>query len=40
MRSELSPGIHASGEVTTFNGRNYLMLSRWVPATRPSNLVR
>ena len=40
MRSELSPRIHASGEVTTFNGRNYLMLSRWVPATRPSNLVR
>lgn len=40
MRSELSPRIHASGEITTFNGRNFLMLSRWVPATRPSNLVR
>ena len=40
MRSDLPPRIHASGQVTTFNGTNFLMLSRWTPSALPSNLVR
>ena len=40
MRNDLPTSIHASGVVTTFKQRNYLLISLWRPAHSSRNLVR
>ena len=40
MRNDLPTRIHASGVVTTFRQRNYLLLSLWRPGLSSRNLVR
>ena len=40
MRNDLPTRIHASGVVTTFKQRNYLLLSLWRPGLTSRNLVR
>ena len=40
MRNDLPTRIHASGVVTTFKQRNYLLLSLWRPGLSSRNVVR